>query len=243
MARPMVLIFDCDGTLLDSMGMWLTCQPRLLASYGISTVPDDFAAFEHLAFEDECAAYHDTWGIGSSGRDVMDRFNEMLEREYRESVPALPGVRDLLDEAQAAGALMAIATSTPAHLVQIGLEANGLDRYFAAIATTGEAGRSKSFPDVYDLALHRACARGGIDAVAREEAWVFEDAPFGLKSAGDAGYNTVGIFDPAGRAERETVFRLADLPVDSLEEISLDRLLRHMASRSASRRAGAGERA
>ena len=224
MAHPPVFIFDCDGTLLDSMGMWLTCQPRLLASYGIQTTADDFARFEHLAFEDECAAYHETWGVGDSAQDVVARFNEMLEHEYREHISVMPGVRALLDEAEAAGAIMTIATSTPAHLVRAGLEANGLDRYFPEVTTTAEAGRSKEFPDVYDLARQRACARCGIAEVPREDAWVFEDAPFGLTSAGAAGYHTVGIYDPAGRGTRDAVFELADIPVDSLEEVSLARL-------------------
>ena len=46
---PRAFIFDCDGTLLDSMGMWLSIQPELLARHGIETVPSDFARFEHLA--------------------------------------------------------------------------------------------------------------------------------------------------------------------------------------------------
>lgn len=232
MAEPRVFIFDCDGTLLDSMGMWLSCQPKLLASYGISTTPADFARFEHLAFEDECAAYHETWGIGASGQDVAERFNKIMEHEYRTAIHPMPGAVALVQAAAARGIALAIATSTPAHLVRLGLEANGLDAYFPEITTTGEAGRSKEFPDVYDLALQRACARCGLGKVARSDAWVFEDAPFGLTSAGAAGYNTVGIYDPAGRGTREAVFELADLPVDSLEEISLDQLSRFMTERA-----------
>lgn len=224
MAQPAACIFDCDGTLLDSMGMWLTCQPRLLASYGIDATSDDFARFEHLSFEDECAAYHETWGVGGSAQDVIDRFNELLAQEYRDRISVLPGVVPLLEELSAAGIPLAIATSTPERLVRLGLAANGLDRFFPDVVTTGEAGRSKAFPDVYDLALERACARSGEGPAERADAWVFEDAPFGLRSAGGSGYRTVGVFDPHGRGARDEVFALADIPVDSLAEVSLARL-------------------
>lgn len=230
MAYPPVFVFDCDGTLLDSMGMWLSCQPKLLASYGVETTPDDFARFEHLSFEDECAAYHETWGVGNSGKEVLDRFNDMLDQEYSQNIVVLPGVVDFLESASEAGIALAIATSTPAHLVRLGLSANGLDRFFPEVTTTGEAGRSKEHPDVYDLALRRACERCNLADVSRSDVWVFEDAPFGLRSAGRAGYNTVGIFDPAGRGTREEVFSLADIAIDSFKELSLKRIAEYPAS-------------
>ena len=75
---PRAFLFDCDGTILDSMGMWLTVQVELLAEYGFKTTPDDFARFESLSMMGECCAYHDTWGIGRDGQEVYDRLMAML---------------------------------------------------------------------------------------------------------------------------------------------------------------------
>ena len=214
-----ILIFDCDGTLIDSMGMWLDIQPKLLASYGVETTAEDFARFESLSVEEECIAYHETWGVGASGADVYARLDEMLLQADRTVVPARAGGPAFLARAQAAGIPCAIATSTPEHLVRAGLAANGLEGFFPVIVTTEMAGRSKDFPDVYDLALSRLCAHEGIEVPARGEVRVFEDAPFGLRSAGGAGYRTVGIFDPHGRGTREEVFALADIAVDEFTEL------------------------
>lgn len=60
-----------------------------------------------------------------------------------------------LEQAQEAGIAMCVATSTPAELVQSALAGAGLDAYMELITTTGEAGRSKQFPDVYELAQRR----------------------------------------------------------------------------------------
>ena len=86
------------------------------------------------------------------------------------------------------------------------------------ITTTGEAGRSKQFPDVYELALRRLEERHGCKY---DRLWVFEDAVFGLKSSGTAGFKRVGIYDPHGRMERDEVRANCDIFIDSYEDLDL----------------------
>lgn len=222
---PAAFIFDCDGTLLQSMGMWLNVQVELLATYGVTTTPDDFARFESLSVMGECEAYHETWGVGANGQEVYDRLMAMLMAHYRGDIRARSGVRRFLDSAHAAGIPMVIATSTPAVAVRAGLEANGLDGYFRDIVTTGEAGASKDHPDVYNLALARLCAACGMDVPSHDRVWVFEDATFGLLSSGSAGYRRVGIYDPEGRARRADVVANSEIFVDEFDELALDRIL------------------
>lgn len=224
-ARPSAFIFDCDGTLLLSMGMWLTVEVDLLASYGVQATPDDLARFESLSMMGECRAYHETFGVGADGQEVYDRLMAMILERYRTVVVAREGVRAFLDAARDAGIPMAIATSTPENAVRCGLAANGLEGYFDAIATTAEAGASKDHPDVYDLALERLCEARGIEVPARGQVWVFEDAVFGLKSSGAAGYRRVGIFDGQGRAARPDVQANCEIFIDEFSELSLDDVL------------------
>ena len=91
--------------------------------------------------------------------------------------------------------------------------------------TTGEAGASKDHPDVYNLALERLSEARGMDVPAQEDVWVFEDAVFGLKSSGSAGYRRVGIFDPHGRCKRSDVQANCELFIDEFTELSLERIL------------------
>lgn len=220
--RPQAFVFDCDGTLLDSMGVWLTIQPRLLATYGVTATSDDFAEFEHLSVEDECAAYRVKWNLDATGEEIYQRLMDMLRDEYATTIVARTGAHAFLEEAARAGIPMAIATSTPAFLVEAGLRHNNMDGFFSSITTTGEAGASKQRPDVYNLALSKICAAYDLGDVAHEDVWVFEDAPFGLRSTREAGYHRLGIFDPAGRAERDEVRALSDIFIDEYPELSLD---------------------
>ena len=191
-APSVAFIFDCDGTLVNSTPVWAYAQPELLHRHGVDVTVDDFAQFEHLSLEDECQAYHDTWGIGTNGEELYRELSNILIDGYSK-VPPRKGLLAFLEQAKAAGIAMCVATSTPAELVQSALAGAGLDAYMEFVTTTGEAGRSKQFPDVYELALRRLEERHGHKF---ERAWVFEDAVFGLKSSGVAGFKRVGIYDP-----------------------------------------------
>ena len=220
-AHNVAFIFDCDGTLVNSTPVWAYAQPELLHRHGIDVTVDDFAQFEHLSLEDECQAYHDTWGIGTNGEELYRELSDILIDGYSE-VPPREGLLTFLKQAQETGIAMCVATSTPAELVQSALAGAGLDRYMEFVTTTGEAGRSKQLPDVDELALCRLEERHGHKF---ECAWVFEDAVFGLKSSGTAGFKRVGIYDPHGRMERDEVRDNCEIFIDSYEDLDLARVL------------------
>lgn len=215
---PLAFIFDCDGTLVDSTPVWNRAQPELLARHGIAATKDDFAEFESLALEDECCGYHQKWGVGESGAALYAELFDILIDGYRKVEPRV-GLLSFLESARDAGIPMCVATSTPNDLVSAALEGSGLARYMEFVTTTGEAGRSKEFPDVYELALHRL---EEAHSCTFERAWVFEDAVFGLRSSGSAGFKRVGIFDPHGRMKRNDVRANCDLFIDEFTELSLD---------------------
>lgn len=221
-APSVAFIFDCDGTLVNSSPVWGHAQTELLRRHGIDVTVDDFAQFEHLSLEDECRAYHDTWSIGANGEELYRELSEILIDGYSK-VPPREGLLAFLEQAKAAGIAMCVATSTPAELVKSALAGAGLDAYMEFVTTTGEARRSKQFPDVYELALRRLEERHGH---AFDTAWVFEDAVFGLKSSGAAGFKRVGIYDPEGRMQRDEVRDNCDIFIDSYEELDLDRVLK-----------------
>ena len=220
-APNVAFIFDCDGTLVNSTPVWAYSQPALLRRHGVDVTVDDFAQFEHLSLEDECQAYHDTWGIGTDGEELYRELSEILIDGYSK-VPPREGLLAFLERAKAVGIAMCVATSTPAELVKSALAGAGLDAFMEFVTTTGEAGRSKQFPDVYELALRRLEERHGRKF---ECTWVFEDAVFGLKSSGAAGFKRVGIYDPHGRMEHEEVRANCEIFIDSYEELCLDRIL------------------
>ena len=101
-APNVAFIFDCDGTLVNSTPVWGYAQPELLHRHGVDVTVDDFAQFEHLSLEDECQAYHDTWGIGTGGEELYRELSEILIDGYSK-VPPREGLLAFLEQAKAAG--------------------------------------------------------------------------------------------------------------------------------------------
>lgn len=229
---PKAFIFDCDGTLLDSMGMWLNIGPIFLERHEINVTSEDLADFEHLSLEDECEAYHRKWGIGQSGTALLNEMKELLHEQYSRNVRLRRNARTFLERAKEADIPMSIATSTPADLVRTGLEANNISDYFVNITTTGQAGASKKHADVYDLSLKTLMGHLGVETPSRSEVWIFEDAVFGLISSGRVGYKRVGIHDPAGRCTREDVMHHSEIFIDGYHDNLMDRILAFEGSRS-----------
>ena len=213
---PKALIFDCDGTLLDSMDMWLSAEPKTLAAFGVETTREDFAETEHLSLPDECEVFHQRWGVGESGAEVLAKLQEIVVEAYETIVPIRPGVREFLAQAHDAGIPMAIASSTSPFMLDIALRHHGIREYFQNLSSTEEVAGTKADPDVFNLALERL----GLDCTP-DEVWVFEDMPFGLLGAKRGGYHTVGIYDPAGRAERSVLEEESDIFIESFEELAL----------------------
>lgn len=136
-ADAAAFIFDCDGTLVDSMDAWLSVWPDVAAEFGVPAVAADFDAYEHLSVEQECIEIHRDFGLRGSAEAFEARIRQEMAERYRTRVRALSGVRAFLGQAAAAGIPMAVATSTSADLVVPCLEQNGIAAYFGAVVTTG----------------------------------------------------------------------------------------------------------
>lgn len=189
-------IFDCDGTLVDSMGMWTHAYDWLCERHGVVGVPME--RVESLALRDACAFFHDELGIPTPADELYEELCAHVREAYESEVALMPGARDFLDELAAAGVPMIVASSTPVRELECALAAHDLRRYFVGVVSTEDVGgRDKDFPDVYLEAARRL-------GVPRESTWVFEDAPFGVRTARRAGFAVVGLMnDHDGRREQD----------------------------------------
>ncbi len=188
-------IFDCDGTLLDSMPMWTSTCVGLLRRYGVRDAERVFAEHESLDMDKKCYWYHDNLGIGESGEALYHELWTMVERAYQTEVRPFAGCKAFLDELARAGVPMVIASSTPTALLRAALAAHGLLDYFTELVFAGDVGRGKEYADVYLESQRRL-------GTPRADTWVFEDAPFGVRSAARAGFPVMALFnDHDGRDE------------------------------------------
>jgi thiamine pyrophosphokinase len=79
-------IFDCDGTILDSMPMWADSCIGLLRNYGVADAEKIFYERESLDMFAKCAWYHQNLGVGESGEALYRELWHTVERAYATEV-------------------------------------------------------------------------------------------------------------------------------------------------------------
>lgn len=209
-------IFDCDGTLVDSMRMWSHVMIELARTHGCTSIDQSFFnRIESVTLGEGCQIMHDELGIETPVSYLYEEVCAIVRHHYSTDIPIMPGAREFLEELAAADIPMVIATSTPLREVRVALETHGLSSFFEDIVTTEQVGgRDKEFPDVYLEAVRRL-------GTPISETWVFEDAPFGVRTSKLAGFNVVGLMnDHDGRDERD-VKPWCDIYVHGFAELSL----------------------
>ena len=156
-------IFDLDGTLLDSMGVWDQVDVDFLAKRGIE-VPDDYmqkvAAMQFRQIAEYTIA---RFGLSDTPEALMEEWDHMARVMYATVVEAKPYAREYLESLKASGAKLAVATSLPPMLREPAMKHVGIFDYFDDVVSVDDAGDvGKTEPDVYLLAASRLGLRSAI---------------------------------------------------------------------------------
>lgn len=204
-------IFDLDGVLLDSMGIWEDLGARYLRRLHITPEPGLNEVLFPMSMEQGAAYLKAHYPLQQSEAEICGGIAQMLKDYYVQEVPAKPGAAALLAFLAERGVFMAAATSSPRAHVTAALERLGLLPYLKAVFTTGEVGASKHEPVIYYLAAEAL-------GTAPAETLVFEDSLYALKTAKAAGYRTVGVLDAHGETDQAGLKEAAEVYLTSLTE-------------------------
>lgn len=181
-------IFDLDGTLLDSMGVWDQIDAAFLAKRGIAVPNDYMETVTAMQFRDIARYTIDRFGLDDTEDELMDEWDRMAHDAYTSVVRPKAHALDYLRYLKDTGARLAVATTMPAGLRAPALRHAGMLGMFDAIVGVDDVGRGKEHPDIY----LEAAARVGVPAHA---ATVFEDLLAGVRSAVRAGMRVWGVYD------------------------------------------------
>lgn len=199
-------IFDMDGTLIDSMGVWRNLAELYARKKGF--VPDprvDDTVWDHGMLNG--AAYlKKVYGMEETPEVIVQEMFELVVRFYREQVQEREGIRQILEELTAGGVRMCIASATDEWMGKNAMERTGLDRFFEKYFCCRQVGEGKETDRIYQTAREFL----GTEV---ERTVVFEDALYAARTASAAGFKLVGIRDAWEPGQKE-LSGLSDLYLD-----------------------------
>ncbi|MBE7069782.1 MAG: HAD family phosphatase [Ruminococcaceae bacterium] len=205
------IIFDIDGVLLDSLGIWDDLGARYLMSIGVKPEEGLNQILFSMSMEQGAAYLNEHYNLQKTDAEVHAGLSQMLEDFYFDEVLPKSGAKELLEFVEAKGIKLTAATSSPRIHVEKALERNGMLKFFEKIFTNSEVGASKHSPEIYNMAA-------AFMGTKPSETLVFEDSLYALKTAKNAGFNTVGVCDLKGETDQEGVKNTGDHYVLELNE-------------------------
>lgn len=182
------LVFDVDGTILDSMPMWARLDVDYLEGMGYHPEPDFCTRVKTMTISDASKFIKDYFGVEKETQQITKEIMDMAYRHYENDLCLKPGAGELIKELKRKGYLIGVATANEYEMVKKCLERNGIMQYVDALVTCTMVGSSKQRPDVYIKACELCGAEVG-------ESVIFEDSSFAIHTAVKAGFDVVGVYD------------------------------------------------
>jgi HAD superfamily hydrolase (TIGR01509 family) len=214
---PAAVLWDMDGTLVDTEPYWFASERDLVDRYGHGDWPDHHAhAMVGFDLLDSAAYMQEHGGVDLPAEEIVDRLLDGVIARLHRKIPWRPGARELLADLNEAGVPCALVTMSWRRFVDPVLAALPARSFVASI--TGDElprGRGKPHPDPYQLGAE-ACGAFPEDCLA------IEDSPTGIRSAIDAGCRVIGVPNVKALAREPgltIVESLDDLRVRDLAEI------------------------
>ena len=207
------VIFDVDGTLLDSMPVWEHAGELYLQGKGKTAEEGLSEKLFCMSMEEGAVYMQSAYGLTDSTEAIVKGVADVIGQCYREKVQLKKGVRELVETLSVQGIKMVIATSGDRDLVTAAFERLGIAEYFLQIFTCTEVGAGKSKPDIFLRAAE--CMQ-----TKPEETLVFEDAFHAARTAKEAGFLVAGVFDESSRNVQEEFRAFSDFYMEeSMAEI------------------------
>lgn len=205
------VIFDVDGTLVDSMWIWRQIDIEFLSRRGMELPVDLQKDIEGVSYTGTAEYFKKRFCLPESVEEIKEEWREMADDFYNNKIALKDGVREILRFFKDKGMKLGIATSNSRELVNTMMASHKLELYFDIIRTSCEVPRSKPYPDVYLQAAKDL-------NVEPEACLVFEDTVAGVNAGKSAGMKVIAIYDEFSVEAQEYLKQVADLYITDYHE-------------------------
>lgn len=198
------VIFDIDGTLVDSMGVWYDIDVEYFKVLGIPMPPTVQKDIEGMSFTETAIYFKETFQIEEKTiDDIKLDWIRMAHEKYLYEIKAKPGAREFMKFLKDKGIKVGCATSNDKMLAMAALQPHGFKEKVDSVRTACEVCKGKPAPDIY---LKVAEDLG----VPPENCLVFEDIPNGMRAGKAAGMTVIGVEDEHAKKYKNEIDEICD---------------------------------
>ena len=204
-------LFDLDGTLIDSNGIWTNVDRTFLARRGMAYTKEYYEGVAHTIFPLAAEFTKAYCGLEESCEEIMAEWMDLAKDSYAH-VALKPGVRELLEKLRREGERLAVFTSAvPAHC-EMALKTHGLWERFERVIFAHDLGVDKSKREAFD----RAAAILGVEP---GECVFLDDSIKSCRAAREAGMTVIGVYDAYFDSARAEMPAVCHRYIESLTEL------------------------
>lgn len=206
-------IFDMDGTIMDSLGIWEKIDYEFLEKKRGIKVPEDYVhAIAAMSFAEIADYTKGRFNLSDTPQELMQEWTDMAIHEYSHNILLKPHVREYISYLKHHGKKIALCTSSPEYFFKPALRNNGIYDEFDAFANTCEAGIGKNHPKVYLLAAEKLGVRA-------DRCLVFEDVISAARTAKKAGMIVCGVYDERSSQYMSQLREVCDMYINGFDEL------------------------
>lgn len=212
-------IFDMDGTILDSMGMWHTASDRYLATKNRNPKNGLWDIVKRLNMVETAEYLKENYDLEEEIETICEEIHQIIIDEFRYKLQLKPGAREFLEFLNEKKIPCILATATERACVIECMKRLDAEKYFKEIYTCLDFNTSKSQPLIFLKSAEAAGAKP-------EETVVFEDALHCIRTAHDANFRVCAVYDESDEerteppeTDWERILKICDMSCRSFEEI------------------------
>ncbi|MCB4801072.1 HAD superfamily hydrolase (TIGR01509 family) [Methylobacterium brachiatum] len=181
------VIFDIDGTLLDSVDLHAKAWVEAFAHFGVETDAAKVRSQIGKGGDELMPVFLPPERIEREGKEIESYRSDLFKRKYLPEVRPFPAVRPLFERIRAAGLKIALASSGKGPEVERYQEILGIADLVDVVTSSDDADRSKPHPDIFEAAAQK------LEGFGKDEMIVIGDTPYDAQAASKAGLRTIGV--------------------------------------------------